>query len=149
MMRKFAFFVFVSMILMAGLEPLHAQNPMNRFDPARFEADLEQFITTAAGLTPNEASAFFPLYREMQKKQRSIYDQLRRYRHVDFNDDKACEKAISERDKLDVQIKELQQTYHNKFMKVLPARKVFLVIMAEDNFHRQAFKRAAKRDWGK
>lgn len=149
MMRKLAFFVFVCMILMAGLEPLHAQNPMNRFDPARFEADLEQFITTAAGLTPNEASAFFPLYREMQKKQRSIYDQLRRYRHVDFNDDNACEKAISERDKLDVQIKELQQTYHNKFMKVLPARKVFLVIRAEDNFHRQAFKRAAKRDWGK
>lgn len=136
-------------LLMVGLMPLQAQNPNKRFDPARFEAELEQFITTSAGLTPNEASAFFPLYREMQKKQRSLYDQLRRYNHVDFNDDEACKKHIQERDRLDVQIKELQQSYHNQFMKVLPARKVFFILRAEDNFHRQAFKRAAKRDWGK
>ena len=59
-------------LLMVGLMPLQAQNPNKRFDPARFEAELEQFITTSAGLTPNEASAFFPLYREMQKKQLSL-----------------------------------------------------------------------------
>ena len=149
MRSKLTLFVFVCMMLMAGLEPLHAQNPMNRFDPARFEADLEQFITTVAGLSPTEASAFFPLYREMQKKQRALFDQLRRCRHADINDDEACKKQIQERDRLDVQIKELQQTYHNKFMKVLPARKVFSVIRAEDLFHRQAFKKAAKHDWGK
>lgn len=30
-----------------------------RFNPAKFEADMEQFITTEAGLTPMEASRFF------------------------------------------------------------------------------------------
>ena len=43
-------------------------------------------------------------------------------------------------------MKKLQQDYHNKFMKVLPASKVFRIIQAEENFHRQMFKRAAKRD---
>jgi saccharopine dehydrogenase-like NADP-dependent oxidoreductase len=74
---------------------------------------------------------------------------LRRRAHVDVNDDEACKNAIQERDRLDVQIKELQQTYHEKFMKVLPARKVFSIIKAEENFHRQAFRRAAKHDRGK
>lgn len=137
--------------LMLGCMTIQAQNPNanRKFDPARFEAELEQFITTSAGLSPNEASAFFPLYREMQKKQRSLFDQLRRRAHVDVNDDEACKNAIQERDRLDVQIKELQQTYHEKFMKVLPARKVFSIIKAEENFHRQAFRRAAKHDRGK
>lgn len=148
MRNKSKVFIVVMMTLMSFL-PIQAQNQPQKFDPARFEAELEQFITTAAGLTPNEASAFFPLYREMQKKQRSIYDQLRRHKHVDFNDDAACEKSIRESDRLEVQMKELQQTYHNKFMKVLPAKKVFFIMRAEENFHRQAFKRAARHDWGK
>lgn len=139
----------VLLMLFMGVAPLQAQNPRQKFDPARFEAELEQFITTSAGLSPTEAAAFFPLYKEMQKEQRSLFDQLRRCRHADISDESACKKVIQERDKLDVQIKELQQTYHNQFMKILPASKVFLIINAEDNFHRQAFKRAAKRDWGK
>ena len=44
--------------------------PQMRFDPQRFQADLEQFITREAGLTPMEAAAFFPVYREMLNKQR-------------------------------------------------------------------------------
>jgi len=81
--------------LMLGCMTMQAQNPNanRKFDPARFEAELEQFITTSAGLSPNEASAFFPLYREMQKKQRSLFDQLRRRAHVDVNDDEACKNA--------------------------------------------------------
>ena len=31
------------------------------FDPKRFQAELEQFITTNACLTPREAAKFFPV----------------------------------------------------------------------------------------
>ena len=48
---------------------------MKPFDPAKFQADLEQFITVEACLTPSEAAAFFPLYREMTRKQRALYEQ--------------------------------------------------------------------------
>lgn len=121
-----------------------AQKPNRpKFDPAKFEADLEQFITTEAALSPQEAAAFFPLYREMQRKQRVFFDEMKRFRHLDTNDDKACEEAIEKRDKMDIGIKELQQDYHRKFIKVLPAGKVFKIMRAEDKFHRQAFRRAA------
>ena len=41
---------------------LYAQE-RQRFSPERFEAELEQFITTDACLTPEESARFFPLYR--------------------------------------------------------------------------------------
>ncbi len=136
----FAFFV----------TPLMAQQePGKRFDPARFDAQMEQFITTEVGLTPQEASQFFPVFKEMQRKQRMLFAEMRRYRHVDIDDENACCEAIRKKDELDIQIKEVQREYHNKFMKLLPARKVMGVIIAEEKFHRQAFKSAAKRDKGK
>lgn len=38
-----------------------AQNKRRGFAPERFQADLEQYITRKACLTPQEASKFFPV----------------------------------------------------------------------------------------
>ena len=86
-------------------------NAQRQFDPAKFDADLEQFITIEAGLAPQEASAFFPLYREMLRKQRMCFDEMRRTRHMDVSDDKACAEAIEKNDKLEIQMKEVQKYY--------------------------------------
>ena len=136
----------VLMVLFAfwGLS-LSAQPDRKPFNPARFEADLEQFITVNAGLTPEEAAKFFPLYRELRKRQLGLMQSDRRYAHVDVNDDKACKEAIRKHDNNDIEIKELLKTYHEKFMRVMPASKVYRVIQAEDKFHRQLFKRASGR----
>lgn len=112
-----------------------------KFDPAKFEADLEQFVATEAALTPQEAAAFFPLYREMRRKQLAFFGEDRRLSTIDESDDKACADAIRRRDDNDLEIKRLQQVYHDKFMRVLSPSKVFRVIKAEDKFHRQLFKR--------
>lgn len=118
----------------------------NRFDPKRFEAELEQYIVTNAGLSPDEASRFFPLYREMRRKQRALFSEDKFFHHVNSDSDKDCAEAIRKHDANDIEMKEIIQEYHNKFMKVLPASKVYKIIVAEDKFHRQSFKRAAKRD---
>lgn len=114
------------------------------FSPERFEAELEQFITINACLSPQEASQFFPLYREMRKKQRAYFGEERRYRNIDTSDDKACADAIRRHDSNDMEMKKLQRDYHEKFMNILPASKVFRIIKSEDKFHRQIFKRATK-----
>ena len=115
------------------------------FNPAKFEADLEQFITVNACLSPSQAASFFPVYRQMMKKQRALFDEMRRLRMINPKDNEACEEAIRKQDELDIQIKQLQQEYHNRFMYLLPASKVLKIIKAEEKFHRQAFKRA--RQW--
>lgn len=116
-----------------------------KFDPARFEAELEQFITTDACLSPDEASRFFPLYREMRKKQKAYFGQDRRYQHIDITDDKLCAEAIRTHDNNDIAIKRIQQEYHEKFMLILPASKVFRIIQAEEKYHRRAFEKVARR----
>ena len=135
----------IALLIGLLLTEILAAQPKERFDPERFQADLEQFITIEAVLTAQEAAIFFPVYREMKQKQHAIFGQMKRYRFTDVTDDKASHKAIKEQDKLDIQIKELQQKYHDKFMKLLPAGKVLKIIKAEDKFHRQAFRRMAKR----
>ena len=140
---------FVWAFILFAMPMVAQQRPEMKFDPARFDAEMEQFITTEVGLSPKEASQFFPVFREMLRKQRVIFAEMRRYHHVDINDDKACSEAIRKRDELDIQIKEIQQEYDNTFLKILPAGKVMGVIKAEEKFHRQAFRSAAKHDRGR
>ena len=111
------------------------------FNPAKFEADLEQFITVNACLSPSQAASFFPVYRQMMKKQRALFDEMRRLRMINPKDNEACEGAIRKQDELDIQIKQLQQEYHGRFLMMLPANKVLSIIKAEEKFHRQIFKK--------
>ena len=111
------------------------------FNPAKFEADLEQFITVNACLSPSQAASFFPVYRQMMKKQRALFDEMRRLRMINPKDNEACEEAIRKQDELDIQIKQLQQEYHGRFLTMLPANKVLAIIKAEEKFHRQIFKK--------
>lgn len=111
------------------------------FNPAKFEADLEQFITVKACLSPSQAASFFPVYRQMMKKQRALFDEMRRLRMINPKDNEACEEAIRKQDELDIQIKQLQQEYHGRFLMMLPANKVLAIIKAEEKFHRQIFRK--------
>lgn len=111
------------------------------FNPAKFEADLEQFITVNACLSPSQAASFFPIYRQMMKKQRALFDEMRRLRMINPKDNEACEEAIRKQDELDIQIKQLQQEYHGRFLMMLPANKVLAIIKAEEKFHRQIFRK--------
>lgn len=111
------------------------------FNPAKFEADLEQFITVNACLSPSQAASFFPVYRQMMKKQRALFDEMRRLRMINPKDNEACEEAIRKQDELDIQIKQLQQEYHGRILMMLPANKVLSIIKAEEKFHRQIFKK--------
>lgn len=111
------------------------------FNPAKFEADLEQFITVNACLSPSQAASFFPIYRQMMKKQRALFDEMRRLRMTNPKDNEACEEAIRKQDELDIQIKQLQQEYHGRFLMMLPANKVLSIIKAEEKFHRQIFRK--------
>lgn len=144
-MNKSFFKYVISAILMFFCLSVSAQQQRGGFDPKKFEADLEQFITAQAGFTPYEASRFFPLYREMQEKKRALFIQKRRYRHVDPSDEKESRQAIQKLDALDQEMFRIQAQYHTKFVKIVPAGKVLKAIRAEDRFHRQAFRRAAKR----
>ncbi|MBR1933705.1 MAG: hypothetical protein IJ841_08490 [Prevotella sp.] len=111
-----------------------------KFSPEQFDAELKQFIIQEAALTQQESAKFFPVYQEMQGKLRAVYGRQRQLGQVKPADEKGCTKIIQERDNLDVELKRIQQSYHNRFLDLLPASKVYDVIKAEERFHRRKFK---------
>ena len=135
-MKKLTF-IFLSLLFALTVTAQEGQQRADRFSPERFQAALEQFITKEACLTPQEAAKFFPIYKEMQAKQRAVFERQRQLAKVKPTDDKGCEKAIRQRDEYDLELKRIQQTYHNKFLSVISASKLYDVLVAEDRFHRQ------------
>ena len=128
----------LSVALLLGVSAF-ADEPQ-KFSPEKFQAEMEQFITQEACLTPEESAKFFPLLREMHQKQRAIQCQIKKECKIKPVDEAECKKAVQKRDVYELELKNIQQTYHNKFFSVLPASKVYDVIKAEDRFHRRAFK---------
>ena len=86
-----------------------------------------------------EAAAFFPIYEEMQQKQRILFEKMRSFRFVDTSDNKASLQAIKQMDAIDLEMKKMQRDYHLKFCKVLPPGKVLEVLKADERFHRKTF----------
>ena len=142
-MKKFVSILCLLLFSMTFSLTISGQRP-RKFDLQQFEKQLHQYIATEAGLTPGEAAAFFPLFDEMQRKQRLLFEKMRVYMHTNTDDNKASLKAIQAMDNNDLEIKKLQKEYHQEFCKVLPAGKVLQILKADDKFHRKAFKRMVR-----
>jgi|WetSurMetagenome_2_1015567.scaffolds.fasta_scaffold1008842_1 hypothetical protein len=140
----------ITLILMLLNINLYAQETLGyKFSPREFMNDMAQYIAKDACLTPAESAKFFPLYEEMCNKKRALFDKVRQLGRNKPSNEVGCQHAIQLRDKLDLDLKRIEQIYHNKFLKVMPASKVYEVIRSEDKFHRNMFARMAKRDWRK
>ena len=114
-----------------------------KFDPEGFKMEMHKYIAEKAQLTADEQAAFFPLYDEMKEKERALFSSQRNIGKKPQTDADFVE-AIKNYDKIDVEVKKLQQSYHLKFLKVLPAKKVFRVIKAEDMFRIHMFQKMGR-----
>lgn len=136
-MKKKLIYLLISLMFTLNIG---AQN-QQKFSPEKFDAELHDFITSQAKLTPQEATKFFPIYKEMQGKQRAIYEKQRILGMQRPHDESSCLKAIRERDAIDLELKRIQQCYHEKFLEIMPASKLYEVLQAEDRFHRRMLRR--------
>jgi hypothetical protein len=141
MVKKY-FSVLIALLLAVAVNAQKG-NGSQRFSPEKFDAELHKFIIHEAGLTQQEADAFFPVYKEMQQKQRKLFFQQKRLGNEKPADEAGCKTAVLERDRIDVELKQIQQNYHKKFLEIISASKVYDVLKAEDKFHRMQL-----RQWG-
>lgn len=141
MKKIFTILLFFTLSLVA-----YAESPLEqkKFNPEEFQREQESFITREAHLTQQEAAAFFPLFREMQQKQRELFKKQKQLVRTNPQDEKAAEKLINDMDNIDMQIKKLQIQYHSKFMKVLPATRVYKCIKAEEHFKQMVMERMSQ-----
>lgn len=100
------------------------------------------FLTTAIGLTPGEAQAFWPVYNQMwEERGKAQFNVMKAYKAleaaVDGNKTKEIPRlldsyldALSEKDRI-------EDSCDEKYRKVLPTEKVAKLYVAEEKFRRQ------------
>ena len=163
MRRLITILVLLAAISLNGLAQY--KNDGQRFSKEEFVRQLEQYVAHEAQLTSKEQAEFFPIFREMHLKMRKVFDAMKKIDSTCPSNDKACaaphvygmqygiEGVLEGKlidldtvlgDKMDIELKRIQQQYHNKFLDILPACKVMKAIKAEDKFHRNMLKRWSK-----
>ena len=137
MKRLFLTLISIAFLLLTA----SSQSRDKRLSKENYQAQLEQFIIQEAQFTAKEAADFRVIFKEMQNKQRKTFEAMKDIWHKPGRGEKECAEAIRQKHKMDIELKNLQQQYHNKLLKVMPASKVFKAIIAEDKFHRQMLRK--------
>lgn len=144
MMKQTAIVIILQLLMVVSVS---AQGHQQKFSPEKFDADMEKFVAAQAKLTQQESDKFFPLFREMHQKQRAVYHKIRQATKQKPADDKACEATLKLCDKLNIELREIEQSYHQKMMKAIPAQKVYDAIIAESEFHRHSMRGFQSNGW--
>jgi len=124
-----------------------ANQQQRKFDPQEFAKRMEDYIAMKAGLTKDESEKFFPIYREYKAKQRDLTFKQQRLQREKPTNDGEYNNVITQIANLSVQIAKLDQTYFPRMCKVIPAKKVYIAIQAENDFHRDMI-RQPMMQWG-
>ncbi len=120
-----------------------APNRIGQFSAAEYWNQQKAFFIEKAGLTEDEAAAFFPLYNELQQKKRELNREIRRTMRQEGGTELSEEqslKAIDAQAETNIKIAELEKEYLQKFKQVLPASKILKVQNAEEQFNSQILK---------
>ncbi len=112
-----------------------------KFDPDKYRRDQEAFIIKKAKLTPQEATKFFPLFREMQDKKRALMNSKRQSVKQKPTTDKEAQRIMESMDAVDLQVVKLETQYHKRFCQAISAQKVMSCIRADEQFNRQLMER--------
>lgn len=138
--------VLLTLSLLLLTTGIQAQQHRHKFNPEEFDRQLEQFVTSEAHLTPTEATAFFREYKEMNRQMRHIFNKQKKLKAKKPATESACKKAIEDLDNNEIQMKQIQKRFHQRFVKLFGASKTFDILKAEQRFFRKSMRRAAKQN---
>ncbi len=105
----------------------------------KIKAEKISFFTSKLDLTPTEAQAFWPVYNEFEKKRFDIQRQIHDFERMPDEDyAKLTESEIVKMTNNYIESFEieanLRKEYHQKFLKLLPQKKVLLMYRTENEF---------------
>lgn len=130
-------------ILLSGISLAYAQEKKPHFTKKEFRAKQQEYITRKAELTKEEADKFFVLYFELQDKKKKINDRMRNDMHntrkKDFDEagyGQIIDKMLDSR----MESEKLERCYIQQYKKFLSDKKIFKILTAEMNFHKELLK---------
>ena len=128
--------VLVSLLSFSCVDVATAQERLSR---EQFKIKQQTYLMEKTGLTVEESAKFFPIYFELQDKKTEINNS---YWKV-FQNIKPGETTEAQYKEMlttiydtRIRIDKLEQSYSEKFLKIISAEKLCKIFMAETNFHR-------------
>ena len=100
-------------------------------------------------LSPEEAAKFWPLYNELQQKIRVENDKMRDLMHKKGNVDSELteQQALKNLQVImaaEQAVRDIRKEYFEKLTRALSAKKVWMMLEAEQKFHHQLWKKMGK-----
>ncbi|MEC7771246.1 MAG: hypothetical protein VX798_08685 [Bacteroidota bacterium] len=136
--------------LLFGTFLMHAQGPVRN----RIKTLKVAFITEQVGLTSEEAQQFWPIYNAHEETMENIRRKERAELHANIV--RAQELSTNESEKLLDHLLALQsdkqeadREFLTRLRTVIPAKKVLLLVKAEEDFKRQMIQQFRKRRGGR
>ena len=137
-------FASLLMLFTALTASAQQQGRKPHFSPEEFQAKQRTYITEKAGLSPEEADAFFPLFFELQKKkfelERNARKDFRKQRGEQMSEEE-CRAFVYNMADVKIEIAKLEREYTDKYLQVLTPCKVRSVQHAEGSFQRDLMKK--------
>ncbi|MDF0716315.1 hypothetical protein PY092_09165 [Muricauda sp. 334s03] len=132
--------------LLFGTFLMHAQGPVRD----RIKTLKVAFITEQVGLTSDEAQQFWPIYNAHEETMEDIRRKERTEIHANIA--RAQELSLNESEQLFDNLLALQfdkqkaeREFLSKLRTVIPAKKVLLMVKAEEDFKKQMIQQFRKR----
>jgi hypothetical protein len=129
----------ITLLILFSSFTLMAQRPSMEEIKAKLRSDKVAYLTTRISLTPEEAEKFWPVYNEFDDKRIDI--QMARFsldrkimRNNDSLSDEEIVKFLQESTNSKKEEEELNVKYYEKFLKILPPKKVFALYQVEKEF---------------
>lgn len=109
----------------------------HKFDPEAYRLEQRRYILSKVTLTAEESRTFFALYDEMRTRERRLFEKIRFDRRRRPTTEAECRRAITDHDNTEIQLKKIQFQYHQKMLRVLPAKKVMPCLFFAEKFDRE------------
>lgn len=128
-----------------------AQHRGMQGDFEKFKSQKISFMTEKMELSPEEAQKFWPIYNEFEEKRMTIFKTRKELEDkVNDNYTKFSENEFKKLsyEIVDLHVKEagLLKEYHEKFLRVLPAKKVVVIGQLENEFRFKMIREFRQRE---
>lgn len=111
-----------------------------KFSPEQFKERMEKALTKHADLTTDEAKKVLPIFMDMKEQQRKLGKKMAKLKNIDKDQtlsEAEYAKRIEQIEELKEELADVEEKYYEKMLKAIPASKVWRIMKADDEFHRQ------------
>jgi len=134
-------FILLIVLLFASNLSFSQDCPRYKENREKIESEKVAFITDKLDLTIKEAQEFWPIYNEYQKKREDLFIEKRKLhknltKNIETLSDQEIIEALNKVNELKSKEVKLEKEYTDKYLKVLPPKKVITLHKTEMEFKR-------------